>query len=338
MRKNLLDLITVDNSLAVPIYKQIVDSICKGIDNGYLHQNDKLPSVNGIAERFALARGSVFTAYNELRGSGIIDSIPGKGYFITSTQTKVSQNVFLLFNRFDPYKEALYNSISENLPAAGKLDIFFHHHDKKIFETLLREEASYYNNFVIMPENDEHSLTALSVLNPKQVLLIDVGYKQFKKYYAGVYQNSDKDIYSFLIQQKDRLLKYKRLFLVAPRENRMKETISGFTRFGRTGIILTDVINTLNEVTIKKGDAYIVTDDEHLIELVTCSKTFNWQPGKDVGILSYNETPLKSVIAGGISTVSPDYVAMGKSIAAMLASGDRSVIENPFVMVNRESF
>ena len=338
MKKNLPDLITVDSSLAVPIYKQIVQSIFKGIDNGLLTQNDKLPSVNSIAERFELARGSVFTAYNELRASGIIDSIPGKGYFITSTQTKFTQNIFLLFNTFTPYKEKLYNAIVQNLPQGSRVDIYFHHHNKTIFENLIREEASYYNYFIIMPEIYEDTLSVLSVLDPKQVFLLDLGYKEFKKHYPGIYQNFDKDIYSLLTKYKHLVSKYQRLFLIVPKGLEARDIISGFKRFGKTGIIETSVIHDISSPRMQKGDAFIIIDDNDLVELIKYAKAGSWVPGQDIGFLSYNETNLKSVVGNGVSTISSDYTSMGKSMAEMLLTNERRVVENPFMMIDRQSF
>jgi DNA-binding transcriptional regulator YhcF (GntR family) len=338
MKKNLSDLIAIDTSLAVPIYKQIIHCIIKGIDNGHLNQNDKLPSVNSIAEGFELARGSVFTAYNELRASGIIDSIPGKGYFITSTQTKQTQNIFLLFNTFSPYKETLYNSIVQNLPVGSRIDIYFHHHNKILFENLIREEASYYNHFIIMPEIYEHTLSVLSALDQRQVFLLDTGYKEYKKHYPGIFQNFDKDIFTILTKIKHLVEKYKRLFLVVPRSFNEKDIISGFNRFGKTGVIETAVIYDIDLITMRKGDAFIILDDNHLVQLMKCAKAASLVPGKDVGFLSYNETNLKSVVGDGVSTISSDYAAMGKSIAEMLLSNERRVIENPFLMIDRQSF
>lgn len=338
MKKQLADLITIDSSLVTPIYKQIVQSICKHIDNGTLTQNDKLPSVNSISERFALARGSVFTAYNDLRASGIIDSIPGKGYFVTSTQTKVAQKIFLLFSTFTAYKESLYSAIVQNLPENCKLDIYFHHHNKKLFETLIREQAPYYKTFVIMPEMYDEALPVLSVLDPRQVILLDVGYKEYKKHFAGVYQNSDKDIYSFLTRHKDRVQKYNRLFLVCRETQNTKDVIYGFGRFAKTGTVKTAIISEIDTSKAGKGDAYIVIEDDHLVELVRFVKSAKLKPGKDIGILSYNETNLKSVIGDGISTISPDFYAMGRCVAEMITYNKREVIENPFILVDRQSF
>src|SRR5690348_1585985 len=152
MKKKITDIIKIDASLATPVYKQIVQSIYDNINSGMLVKDDVLPSVNKIAEEFSLARGSVFNAYNDLRASGVIDSIPGKGYYVLSTDIRQNKRIFLLFSTFTPYKETLFNALLDHLPKSCMLDIFFHHHSIKMFESLIREQAVYYNTFIIMPE------------------------------------------------------------------------------------------------------------------------------------------------------------------------------------------
>jgi len=159
-----MNLIKIDLSVTTPVYKQIIHSVHKGIDKGILKHGDALPSVNQIAGQFLLSRGSVFTAHNQLKASGIIDAIPGKGYFVAGTQVKQQQNIFLLFSTFTPYKEILYNSFLNNLSEKCTVDIYFHHHNIKVFETLIREQAPYYNTFVIMPEVNEKTLSILRLL------------------------------------------------------------------------------------------------------------------------------------------------------------------------------
>jgi DNA-binding transcriptional regulator YhcF (GntR family) len=337
MKKDLFDLIKIDGSLAVPIYKQIVQSVCRSIDNGLLAQHDKLPSVNSIAEKFSLARGSVFSAYNELRASGIIDSIPGKGYFVTSTQTKSSHKIFLLLSTFAPYRETLYNSIVQHMPKGSSLDIFFHNHNRKVFETLIREQAHYYNTFLIMPEIYDETLSVLSLLDPKHLFLLDTGYKQLRKYYPGIYQNFESDIRDILVKKKHLLSKYRRLFLIRPAGPNGADIVSGFKGFAKTVEFDTQVINDLSALSILPGDAFIVTDDNHLVELIQYANKAGLGIGRDLGILSYNESNLKSVIGNGISTITSDYLSMGKCIAEMISTDRRTVVENPFVMIDRGS-
>ncbi len=336
--KKISDLVTIDNSLAVPIYKQIVQSVCNAIESGALIRNDRLPSVNSIAEKFSLARGSVFSAYNELRASGIIDSIPGKGYFVTSTQTKLSQTIFLLFSRFDAWSALVYNSILKHLPTGSKLDAFFHNHNHVDFETRIREESAYYNTYIIVPEIYPATLSVLSILDQNQVILLDAGYKELRKHFTGVYSNIEKQLYKILADHKQLVLKYKRMFLVVPENRPARDVVAGFKKFGKTISMPAEITNKIEVGKIRKGDAYVVFDDSHLVELVACVKSKNWRPGKDIGMLSLNECELKSIIGEGISTFSSDYAAMGRTVAEMVATNDRRVVENPFVFTDRNSF
>ncbi len=338
MKKPITDLIKIDTSLATPVYKQIIESIYRNIDNGVLAKDDVLPSVNKISEKFSLARGSVFSAYNDLRASGIIDSIPGKGYFVLSTKTKQIKRIFLLFSTFTPYKETLFNALLNSIPKDSALDIYFHHHNIKMFESLIREQSGYYNTFIIMPESGNEASAILSKLDQKNTFLLDVGFKEYKKQYPGVYQNFEKDIYSILASHKNLIAKYKRLFLVFPETVRTKDIIAGFNKFAKTKMISTSVINKFNPNDAKKQDAYIVIDDNDLVEIVKFAKLKNCQLGKDIGVISYNETSLKSIIGEGITTITTDFEKMGKSIAEMIMSEEHQVIENPFVMIDRQSF
>lgn len=336
--KTVTDLIQIDPSLTTPVYKQIVQSISRNIDNGVLNKDDMLPSVNQISAEFSLARGSVFTAYNELRSSGIIDSIPGKGYFVLSTETRQKKKIFLLFSTFTPYKETLYNALLHNLPETCSLDIYFHHHSIRMFETLIREQAAYYNTFVIMPEVNDNTLGILSKLDLKHTFLLDVGLKEYRENYPGVYQNFEKDIFSILMDSEQLVRKYKRLFLLFPDGLRTRDIIFGFQQFAKKKIIPTEVRSSINVAEIQKGDAFIVIDDNNLVDIILAARAKDWQLGKDIGVISYNETTLKSVIGNGITTITTDFVAMGKSMAEMVVSGKREVMENPFVMIDRKSF
>jgi DNA-binding LacI/PurR family transcriptional regulator len=81
-----------------------------------------------------------------------------------------------------------------------------------------------------------------------------------------------------------------------------------------------------------------VIDDNSLVDVMQVATQKGWQLGKDIGVISYNETPLKSVIGNGITTITTDFAAMGRTMAEMVVSGKREVVENPFVMIDRKSF
>lgn len=332
-----MNLIKIDNSLGVPIYKQIVNSIYDGINSGVLKQADFLPSVNKIASQFSLARGSVFSAYNELKAAGIIDSVPGKGYFVISTQVEQKQNIFLLFSTFTPYKEILYNSFLKSLKGTCTVDIYFHHHNIKVFETLIKERAAYYNTYVIMPEIHEHTLEILNVLDKKKTYLLDIGLKEYGNQYTGIYQNFENDIFNIFKTHFEMFQKYSEIILVVPLKNKPKGIIKGFKKIMKFKGIQSYVIDTLQNYAIKKNACFIVIDDNDMVCIIKQANINGWKLGTHIGILSYNESELKSIIAEGVTTITTDFENMGKQMAEMILNSETGIIENPFLLVKRNS-
>jgi len=333
-----MQLISIDHKSHIPIYKQIIFSICNNIDNGLLKPGDTIPSVNNVASEFSLARGSVFMAYNELKSLGIIKSISGKGYYVTSTKTQMHHNIFLLFTTFSTYKERLYGALTNSLKGRCNVDIYFHHYNINIFEQMINQYASQYNTFIIMPMSHERVPEILSVLNPQSTYLLDLGYKEYGDSYAGVYQNFENDIYRILKKKIALIKKYKRLILVHNNNFRSREIISGFERFAAESPVESIAIKAENLKDIRKHDAYITIEDSELVTLIRTAKNNKWTLGKDLGILSYNETALKSIISDGISTITTDFNLMGKQMAEMIMNREQKKIENKFVMIDRKSF
>jgi DNA-binding LacI/PurR family transcriptional regulator len=59
--------------------------------------------------------------------------------------------------------------------------------------------------------------------------------------------------------------------------------------------------------------------------------------GKDVGLISYNETPWKRFILNGITTISTDFRAMGELTARMILDNRSGHIAVPFALTLRNS-
>ena len=61
------------------------------------------------------------------------------------------------------------------------------------------------------------------------------------------------------------------------------------------------------------------------------------EPGRSIGIISYNETPWKGFILNGITTISTDFRKMGEMAANMVLSNDKKMLEVPFTLTLRNS-
>ena len=78
--------IEIDKSSESPVYRQIIEQITRKLRAGELKPGDKLPTERELAEALGIARGTVNRAYEELTRSQILESIPGRGSFISAQQ------------------------------------------------------------------------------------------------------------------------------------------------------------------------------------------------------------------------------------------------------------
>ena len=81
----------------------------------------------------------------------------------------------------------------------------------------------------------------------------------------------------------------------------------------------------------------ILNLNQNLIVLIKKMRDQRLVLGKDIGIISYNETLLKEIVEGGITTISTDFKEMGKRLAQMIINRERFLIENPNDLIIRNS-
>lgn len=64
---------------------QIVNSLIGQIEQGALANSERLLSINMFSKKHAVARDTVEKAYKRLKARGYIQSVAGKGYYISGT-------------------------------------------------------------------------------------------------------------------------------------------------------------------------------------------------------------------------------------------------------------
>jgi len=157
--------------------------------------------------------------------------------------------------------------------------------------------------------------------------------------YPYVCQDFEHDIYRILKNNHVLVSKYKRMVLVIRNQkSHLRDITTGFRNFCKQHPISAVVVSDIKTFEIKPGDAYIVVYDNDLEFLVRYSLKNQLELGVDIGVVSYNDTPLKGIIASGITTISTDFVQMGKTMADMILNQRKLWIDNPFVMNIRSSF
>jgi DNA-binding transcriptional regulator YhcF (GntR family) len=315
--------------------KQLAEALRSEISNGTYKEGDALPSINKISSQYNIARDTVFKAFQELKDRGIIESAPTKGYFVSST----TNNIFVLFDIFSPYKNDLYNELTANLPPNYKLDLYFHNFSQRVFDNLILDSIGRYNLYVITNIiNDVYSDT-LDRLDNSKVLLIDLG--KFKKdKFSYICQGFDATLYECLLSGLDSLKKYKKIvFIFPPSADHPVSCLPDFEKFC-TDYQFEYKIHTeenVEESDIEPGTAYLIAKHSDMIDTVKICRTKKLVPGKDVGIVTFNDTPMLEVIENGISVISTDFRQMGRLSAEYIKTRKKIQTYIPTKLILRGS-
>lgn len=331
-----IDQIHINEKLSISKYKQIVNSVIKGIHDGKFEKGDHIPSINAICNKWNLSRDTVMMAYNELKAKGIVTSIPGKGYFIESTNIDHSVKIFLLFDELNGFKEDLYNSFMKSLKGKGTVDIYFHHFNRNLFENLIKENNGKYTTYVIMPTKFTDILPLLKEIKGN-VYILDQINDDLNDQFPAIYQNFEKDVYEALTSGIDLLARYNKLIMIYPGGKEPEGQYKGFLKFCKDKNFEYELLNDLPNKRLNKGEVYIAISDDHLVQLVKRCKNEGLKLGKDIGLISYNDTSLKEVVADGITTISTDFKGMGKRLAEMVQNKKKQQIENKSSLIVRSS-
>lgn len=332
-------LLQFEENPSIPKYRQIIEAIQQKLKAGELNKGDRIPSLNMLCKQYGLSQDTVLMAYNELKAKGTITSQVGKGYFIQNATTDFRHNVLLVFDRLTAYKEELYDSFKNALKKDGSEQIYFHQNNVKMFQIILKEAFGEFTEYVIMPIDHPEAFQMIGKLPSNRVFILDQGLTQYKNIFPHVCQNFERDIFIILKKNAHLVSKYNRIILVIRQQkSHFGEIIKGFSDFCKQHPIAFNVVSEINSLEIKPKDVFIVVDDRDLEYLVRYSIEKQMMLGVDMGIISYNETPLKGIIASGITTISTDFALMGKSMAEMVLSGIGRKTVNPFIMHERRSF
>jgi DNA-binding transcriptional regulator YhcF (GntR family) len=339
--KNYLKIIQIDEHSITPKYLQICNSILRGIEDGRVEKDDILPSINDLSIALEVARNTIERAYKELKKYNVINSVAGKGYFISTTQFNQPVKVLLLFNKLSSHKKIIYDAFAEVLGSNAAIDFYIYNSNFNFFKKLLTgDNIDHYSKLIIIPHFVENTEAARAVINelPKDKLILMDRLDKITGDFGAVYENFEQDIYDALAQLLDKLSKYHTIKIIFPEHSYYpKEILKGFIAFCRQYAFEYATIPELANETLLPGTVYINLMEDDLVELVEKIISNKLKVGEDIGVISYNETPLKKIILNGITTISTNFKMMGEKAAEMVLNNTKEHIAIPFRVTVRES-
>jgi len=314
--------------------QQLVHSITEAISMGKLKVGDLLPSVNQLSKESGYSRDTVFKAYNILKQRNIIESAPTKGYYVANE----SFRVFMLLDDFSAFKEQLYQSFRKNLPESYSVDLLFHHYNPEVFQQLIENSLGRYSMYIVMNIDNKSVHSILEKIDSNKLLILDMGSSNGGKYNYLV-QDFNMSVKSCLEEGLEKLQKYDKMVLVYEKDTtpHPEETVIAVRSFCKTHGIAFQLTNQIHEANIRKGQVWFVIRDSDLVQIIKSCRSKGFLLGKDVGVLSYNDTPMKQIVGGGISVISTDFERMGKLAAGFVKNKQQIEKILPTYFILRES-
>lgn len=81
--------VIISSNSDLPIYLQIVNQIKDDILSGKIKENEMLPSMRALAKELGISFITTKRSYEELEKQGLINTIPGKGSFVSAFNKEI---------------------------------------------------------------------------------------------------------------------------------------------------------------------------------------------------------------------------------------------------------
>ena len=323
----------INANSGVAKFQQLVNSIEDAVASNLLKVGDSLPSVNKLCSELKLSRDTVFKAYSELKSRGVVESFPNKGYFIASGRS----GVFLFLDTFKAYKEVLYGAFRKSMPNNYTVDLHFHHYNIDVFRTILTNAIGKYTHYIVMGFDHPEMKELLKMINKDKLLIIDWNIHASPEH-SVVCQDFGRPVLDNLALALPELKKYSKLIYLYPEFTfHPKESIIYFNKFCDQYNINGEVLYNSELLNPKKGEVYFLVSDRTLARLLDLIHIKKLKIGKEVGIISYNETPMKKYVKEGITVISTNFNALGKEAAQFVTDSKPVKKYIPTIIIKRAS-
>lgn len=331
--------VKVSKKSGIPKFIQVAEEIILLIEKGEITTGSRLPSINDAYRQLHVSRDTLINAYKHLQSRGIISPWHGKGFRVNRTDTRKNMRILLLFDAMNSFKEILFRSFMESIWDTCQVDIYFHYYNREVFRSVIEQSIGNYGYYALLPHFNEDVSDYVKDIPSGKLLLIDNTIPALAGNYAAIYQDFDNGTYQSLASAAELFRKYKALKILSNSRFQFipRGILKAVGRFGAGHGLMAEGSLPVAIDKINKGDSVLVFTDNDLVALIKKANNNGWKIGHDIGILSYDDTPLKEVLEGGISVITTDFAAMGHKAASMIMERSTDKYVNPTYFVQRRS-
>ena len=337
----MIDLIKIDEYSITPKYLQIVNSVIREIEHNHIQVGDNMPSINELSIELDIARDTVERGYRHLKHIGVIDAVPRRGYYIKNIEFRQPLKIFLLFNKLSAHKKTIYDSFVATLGEQAVIDFYIYNNDFLLFKKLIANNKNDYTHYVIIPhfmEGEENAYEVINAIPKEKLILLDKIVPGITGEDAAAFENFVKDVYTALVEATDQLSKYHTLKIIFPSYSYYPvEILRGFKNYCQDYAFSYKIVHNMKDEIVQAGEVYLNVMEDELVVVLEKLVASGLTIGKEVGVISYNETPVKKFILNGITTISTDFHQMGITAAQLILTNSKEHSEIPFKLILRAS-
>ena len=339
--------IEVDTNSQIPVYKQLIQNIQDLVSAGEYRVGEFIPSMNELAGKLDISKETVKKAYSILREKGIIESSHGKGFYVTNSGNN-KMKVLLLFDKISTYKQVLYSSFAAKIGDISEITIRLHNQDIDLFEYFIDENLDRFDYYIVTPhfplkqEIQKRVIKILKKIPNRKLILLDHLIEGLPGNFGSVYQDFEQDVFDGLTQSIGILKNFKKLNVISMSGSLYAPLIEkGIQKFCLQNQVDFEIHKNIDTDKIQKQEVFLILNsqlDHELIELVRVAKMKGCTIGQDIGIISYNESPINEIILNGLTALSTDFNQMGELTAGMVMEKSLKKIRCNFRLIRRNTF
>lgn len=320
-------------------FEQLRDAIIKIIEYGDLNVSEPLPAINQVSDQYKLSKVTVGRAYQNLKKRGFIENIRGKFFIVEQKASRLK--ILLVFNKLEDFKRNTYEAIQDAFAGKAIIDLQVYYSKYNMFNTIMNESLNKYDYYIIMPHFYRDSIVddnycLLKKIPAQKLLFLDKKITEIDNFSGAVLQDFGADMQLGLEKTKALLAKYDSISFVRRKHSHHPEVaIESVIQFCVINDLSFSIVEDIDNETIVSKRVYICTTDKDLAQLIRKMKNSVYSLGKDVGLISYNDSSLKELL--NVTVFSTNFYQMGRSIAEMIINQKFEVKRNPFDIIIRDT-
>jgi len=318
-------------------HEQFVQGIINAIDERIISKGAPLPSINVLIKKLGFARETIMRGYRELISRGIVESKSRLGYFVANDDTEQTLKVALLMYLIDSFQEQFYRNFRNELGPNVHIDVFFHHGNITVFETMLDMIRGKYGVYVISPIPHPKTRQLLETLPANKLIMFD-RYEPLAGEFKYITQEFEQSTYNVLSELVQTIKKFDEMILFhTPGSLDPIEIIKSFKKFAKDFKVNAKILNEYKPGSVEKGKVYFTLDNSEIWKIMKDCEIKHLVLGQDIGILSHNDEIVKEIVGGGLTTYSADFSLMGKKVAQAILKKEKVQEIIPTVLIRRKS-